>query len=161
MPNDEGWKDIVASSLDWQQAHLTLDNALKDLPANLRGRRPEGLPHSPWDLVEHLRIAQHDLLDFLRNPEYSEDLKWPDDYWPPECDTINDEMWENSLCEIRCDRDDLKKFTTESGRDLTAKIPHGKGQTYLRTILVAVDHASYHLGELVAVRRSLGAWPKD
>ena len=70
-------------------------------------------------------------------------------------------MWENSLCEIRCERDELKKFTTESGRDLTEKIPHGTGQTYLRTILVAVDHASYHLGELVAVRRSLGAWPAD
>jgi hypothetical protein len=113
MPNDESWKAIVASALDWGEAHLTLDKALKDLPANLRGRRPEGLPHSPWDLVEHLRIAQHDLLDFIQNPDYSEDLKWPDDYWPPPCEVINDEMWENSLSEIRCERDELKKFTTE------------------------------------------------
>lgn len=161
MPNDEAWKGIVASALDWEQAHSNLDNAVKDLPADLRGRRPQGQPHSPWDLVEHIRIAQRDLLDFVQNPNYSHDLKWPDDYWPPACDVINDEMWENSLCEIRCERDELKKFTTESGRDLTAKIPHGTGQTYLRTILIAVDHASYHLGELVAVKRSLSARPKD
>lgn len=159
MPNDEEWKAIVASSLDWDQAHLGLENALKDLAARFRGLRPEGLPHSPWDLLEHIRIAQHDLLDFCQNPNYSHDLKWPDDYWPPENDTISDKEWESSLNEIRRDRDDLKKFTTEPGRDLTAKIPHGTGQTYLRTILVAIDHTAYHTGELVAVRRSLGAWP--
>ena len=161
MPPDEEWKAIVASSLDWEQAHLSLDNALKDLPANLRGRRPEGLPHSPWELLEHIRIAQHDLLEFCRNPNYSHDLKWPDDYWPRAEDTISDESWEKSLSEIRRDRNDLKALTTEAGRDLAAKIPHGTGQTYLRTILVAVDHTAYHTGELVAVRRLLGAWPAD
>ena len=161
MPNDEAWKAIVASSLDWEQAHLGLENALKDLPASLRGRRPEGLPHSPWELVEHIRIAQHDLLDFCRNPSYSHDLEWPDDYWPPEADSVSDKEWNTSLNEIRRDRDELKNFTMESGRDLTEKIPHGTGQTYLRTILVAVDHTAYHTGELVAVRRLLGAWPTD
>jgi len=157
--SDEGWKAIVASSLDWEQGHLNLDNAVKDLPANLRGRRPEGLPHSPWELVEHIRIAQHDLLDFCRNPNYHHDLNWPEDYWPPAQETISDESWENSLAKSRSDRDELKKFTTDSGVDLASKIPHGTGQTYLRTILVALDHASYHTGELVAVRRLLGAWP--
>ena len=111
--------------------------------------------------MEHIRIAQHDLLDFCRNPNYRHDLKWPDDYWPSANDTISDESWESSLSEIRRERDELKKFTTEPGRDLAAKIPHGTGQTYLRTILVAVDHAAYHMGELVAVRRSLGAWPTE
>jgi hypothetical protein len=161
VPNDEAWKAIVASSLDWEQAHLSLENAVKGLPANLRGRRPEGLPHSPWELVEHIRIAQNDLLDFCRNPNYSHDLEWPDDYWPEEVDSVSDKEWEKSLDHIRRDRDDLKNFTTESGRDLTAKIPHGTGQTYLRTILVTVDHTAYHTGELVAVRRLLGAWPTD
>jgi len=158
MP-DEGWRAIVASSLDWEQGHLNLDNAVKALPANVRGRRPEGLPHSPWELVEHIRIAQHDLLDFCRNANYQHDLKWPDDYWPAPRDAISDEDWDNSLAEIRTDRDALKKLTTEPGRDLTDKIPAGTGQTYLRTILVAVDHAAYHTGELLAVRRLLGAWP--
>jgi len=79
VPNDDSWKAIVASSLDWEQAHLSLENAVKDLPANLRGSRPEGLPHSPWELVEHIRIAGYDLLDFCRNADYSHDLDWPDD----------------------------------------------------------------------------------
>lgn len=159
MPTDTAWREIVASSLDWDQAHITLDGALKDLAADMRGRRPEGLPHSPWDLVEHIRIAQNDLLDFLRNASYHHDLKWPDDYWPAQQDTISDKSWGDSLEQIRRERDELKEFTVEPGRDLAAKIPHGTGQTYLRTILVAVDHTAYHLGELVAVRRSLGAWP--
>ena len=161
MPTDEAWKGIVASSLDWDQAHLSLDGALKDLPANLRGQRPDGLPHSPWELVEHIRIAQHDLLDFCTNPTYHHDLKWPDDYWPSQQDTISDEAWELSLKQLRRDRDEMKKLTTEPGRDLAAKIPHGTGQTYLRTIPVAVDYAAYHMGELVAVRRLLGAWPTE
>lgn len=161
MPNDEAWKSIVASSLDWDQAHSRFDDVVKNLPANLRAKRPEGSPHSLWELVEHIRIVQHDLLDFCRNADYSHDLKWPDDYWPPPCDTITDEAWDFSLCEISSERDELKAFTTEPGRDLTAKIPHGTGQTYLRTILVALDHAAYHMGEFVAVRRSLGAWPAD
>ncbi len=159
METQDEWKGIVASSLDWEQGHLSLQNAVKDLPANLRGRRPPGLPHSPWDLLEHIRIAQHDLLDFCRDPNYHENLKWPDDYWPAEQDAIGDQAWEKSLAEIRRDNEALKELTTESGRNLTAKIPWGTGQTYLRTVLVEVDHAAYHTGELVAVRRLLGAWP--
>jgi hypothetical protein len=159
MPTDEAWKAIAASSLDWEEAHLGVESALKDLPADLRGRRPEGLPHSPWQLVEHIRIAQHDLLDFCRNPDYKQELKWPDDYWPAAGELPTAAAWEKSLAALRSDREEFKRFITEPGRDLSAKIPHGTGQTYLRTFLVAVDHAAYHLGELVAVRRFLGAWP--
>jgi uncharacterized damage-inducible protein DinB len=159
MESSEKWKEIVASSLDWDQAHLNLENAVKDLPAELRGRRPNGLPHSPWELLEHVRIAQHDLLDFCSNPNYEHELDWPEDYWPAARDAISDEDWNNSLEEIRRDRDALKELTTQPGRDLTEIIPKGTGQTYLRTILVAVDHAAYHTGELLAVRRLLGAWP--
>jgi DinB family protein len=159
MPIDEPWKAIVASSLDWEEAHLGLDSALKGLPGELRGLRPDGLPHSPWELVEHIRIAQHDLLDFCRNSSYKHELNWPDDYWPPAGEQPSDDAWKKSIAQLRADREALKQFTTEPGRDLSAKIPHGTGQTYLRTILVAADHAAYHLGELVAVRRLLGAWP--
>jgi hypothetical protein len=158
MPTD-AWKEIVARSLDWEEAHVGLDSAAKNLLRELRARRPAGLPHSPWELIEHIRIAQHDLLDFLRNPDYKHELKWPDDYWPPAGAEPSDADWEKSVSALRRDRDALKKFLTEPGRDLSAKIPHGTGQTYLRTFLVAADHASYHLGELVAVRRLLGAWP--
>ena len=159
MDSSERWKEIVASSLDWNQAHLSLENAVDGIPAELRGRRPDGLPHSPWELLEHIRIAQHDLLDFCSNPEYEHEMSWPDDYWPVPRPSISDEEWANSLAEIRKDREALKELTTQSGRDLTEKIPKGTGQTYLRTILVALDHASYHTGELLAVRRLLGAWP--
>jgi hypothetical protein len=161
MASDEGWKAIVASSLDWEQAHLSFENALQGLPVELRGRRPEGLPHSPWELVEHIRIAQHDLLEFCRKADYQHGLKWPDDYWPTTEGPPADGAWEQSLSLIRQDRDALKEFVTEPGRDLAAKIPHGTGQTYLRTVLVAVDHTAYHLGELLAVRRLLGAWPAE
>lgn len=158
MPVDK-WKEIVASSLDWEQAHLTLENTARDLAAELRGRRPDGSPHSPWQILEHIRIAQHDLLEFCRNPDYRHDLKWPDDYWPRDAEPLTDNAWDESLASIERDRAALKQLTIEPGRDLTARIPHGTGQTYLRTVLVAVDHSAYHLGELVAVRRLLGAWP--
>ncbi len=157
-PSDERWKAIVASSVDWEEAHLNFESALRDLPTELRGRRPEGLPHSPWELVEHLRIGQHDLLEFCRNSNYQATLKWPDDYWPSSPAPPSDAAWKQSIADFRSDRDALKEFATEPGRDLTAKIPHGTGQTYLRTVLVAADHVAYHLGELVAIRRLLGAW---
>lgn len=158
MPTD-AWKEIVARSLDWEEAHLGLDSAVKDLPRELRVRRPAGLPHSPWELIEHIRIAQHDLLDFCRNSNYKHALNWPDDYWPKAGAEPSDTEWEKSISALRSDRDALKQFLLEPGRDLAARIPHGTGQTYLRTFLVAADHAAYHLGELVAVRRLLGAWP--
>jgi len=152
------WQSIVASSLDWDQAHVTLDAALKGLAKADRGRRAEGYPHSVWELVDHIRITQTDLLDFIRNADYAHALKWPDDYWPPTPAPPSDSAWRSSLEKIRGDRDELAKFTTRTRMDLTKKIPHGDGQTYLRTVLVAADHASYHIGQIVAVRRLLGSW---
>ncbi len=152
------WQSIVAASLNWDQAHISLDGALKGLDKTDRGRRPEGFPHSVWDLVEHIRIAQSDLLDFLRNPKYVHELKWPDDYWPATPKPPSDEAWRASLEKIRSTGADLANFTTRTRIDLTRKIPHGTGQTYLRTILVAADHASYHIGQIVAVRRLLDSW---
>lgn len=159
MPTEDGWKSIIASALDWEQAHMTLDNAVAGMPAELRSAKPDGLPHSVWDLVEHIRIAQHDLLDFCRNTEYHHSLKWPDDYWPKSVEIVEDGEWEMSISEFKREREQLKAFTMEGDRDLTAVIPWGSGQTYLRTVLVEIDHASYHTGEMVAVRRLLGAWP--
>jgi uncharacterized damage-inducible protein DinB len=153
------WKTIVASSLDWDQAHMSFADAVAELDPSLRNKKPEGLPHSVWDIVEHIRIAQHDLLDFCRNPDYHHDLTWPDDYWPKGSGPISHDDWGNSLAAIDRETSELKAFTTEHGRDLTEKITAGTGQTYLRTILVALDHTSYHTGEIVTIRRLLGAWP--
>lgn len=153
------WKAIVASSLDWEQAHVSFDHAVRGLPAGLRTRRPKGYEHSVWDLVEHIRLAQHDLLDFLTNPRYAEALQWPDDYWPKAHARPSDRQWKASLAQIRRERRALARFTTGFGGNLAGRLPHGTGQTYLRTVLVAVVHASYHTGQIVDVRRLLGAWP--
>ena len=151
------WQSIVASALDWEQAHASLDHAIEGLPADLRGRRPEGFPHSAWELLEHIRITQLDLLEFCRNADYQE-LPFPDGHWPSTPAPKTDRDWDESLVGIHRDREAFKAFAVEPGRDLTAKIPHGTGQTYLRTIVAAVDHTSYHVGQIVAVRRLLGAW---
>lgn len=149
---------IVASALTWEQAHVGLEQALDGLPPELRGVRPEGFPHSVWELVEHIRRAQHDLLDFCANPSYEEKLKWPDDYWPADPGPASEEEWDAALAGIRADQAALADFTTSHAATLEEKIPHGTGQTYLRTVLVAVDHNAYHVGQIVAVRLLLGAW---
>ncbi len=159
MTQNQDWRAIVASSLDWEQAHAKLENAVKGLAEPLRGQLPAGYPHSPWELLEHIRITQRDLLDFCRDPNYEEKLAWPRDYWPPTPAPPTADAWDETIAEYRRDREALARFTTDSKTDLTAKIPRGTGQTYLRTILVAVDHASYHVGQIVSVRRLLGAWP--
>ena len=157
MPT-HSWQQIIASSLDWKQAHTSLDEAIDGLAPADRGRRPDQYPHSVWQLLEHIRIAQTDLLAFCTNPNYSHDLAWPDDYWPAEPAPLSDEAWDECVAAIRRDRTALAEFTAGGGVDLTAAIPHGTGQTYLRTVLVAVDHSAYHVGQIVDVRRLLGSW---
>jgi uncharacterized damage-inducible protein DinB len=138
---------------------MSLEDTVAELDPSLRNKKPEGLPHSIWDIVEHIRIAQRDLLDFCRNADYHHDMTWPDDYWPKDTGPISNDAWAKSLSEIERVTAELKAFTTDEARDLTAKIPAGTGQTYLRTVLVALDHTSYHSGEIVAIRRLLRAWP--
>jgi uncharacterized damage-inducible protein DinB len=152
------WRAIVASSLDWREAHATFDDAVAGLAAELRGRRPGHYPHSAWELVEHIRLAQADLVAFMQNASYTAP-KWPDDYWPSEPAPPTAKAWDESIAAVRRDREELQAIATRSTLDLTTTIPWGDGQTYLRTILVAVDHTAYHVGQLIAVRRMLGAWP--
>jgi uncharacterized damage-inducible protein DinB len=156
--SNEKWRTIVSQSLGWDQAHATLDHAVERLAANLRGAVADPFPHSVWELVDHIRRTQKDLLEFCTNPGY-EELKWPDDYWPSGHEPPNETAWTEALAAIRRDRMELEKFTADSDVDLTSRIPHGTGQTYLRTILLAVDHAGYHIGQIIAVRRLLGVWP--
>lgn len=158
MSTLDKWAEIVASSLDWEQAHVNLDSAVKGLAPERRGRRPDGLPYSVWELVEHIRITQHDLLEFCANPKYHEP-KWPDDYWPKTQAPPSAAAWDESLKGIRGEARALADFTKANVATLTEKIPHGTGQTYLRTVLVAIDHTSHHTGQIIAVRRLLGAWP--
>ena len=158
MAKQDDWRAIVASALDWEQAHAKLDSALAGLPAELRGKRPEGLEHSIWELVEHIRFTLHDLLEFSVNESYKEP-KWPDNYWPSSPAPKNDGEWQASIDAIHRDNEALAKFTIDADIDFTSKIPHGTGQTYLRTVIVAVAHSSYHVGQILDVRRLLGTWP--
>ena len=155
--SDDLLRAHVRRLLDWEDAHVGFDAAVRDFPHELRGKQVEGLPYSPWQLVEHMRIAQHDILDFCRNPRYVE-MKWPDDYWPKTAEPPSADAWESALAAFHRDREALKQFFVDPGLDLFAKIPHGTGQTYLREALVVADHNAYHLGQLVAVRRLLGNW---
>jgi uncharacterized damage-inducible protein DinB len=154
----QNWKEIVASALDWEQAHASLDAALANLPAELRGVRPNSLPHSVWELLDHIRLTQLDLVEFCTNEHYKEP-KWPDQYWPSSPAPKDDAEWTSCIRAIHADGEKLAKFMTETNIDLTSKIPHGTGQTYLRTVLVAIDHNSHHLGQIIITRRLLGSWP--
>jgi len=147
----------LSKALAWHDAHVDFDRAVADLPRELRGRRPAGIPYSPWQLVEHLRRTQRDILDFCRDPNYVE-RSWPDDYWPSAEDPPSENAWDESVAAFRRDRKALQRLASNPDVDLFGAVPHGSGQTYLRELLLVIDHTSYHVGELVAVRRLLNAW---
>ena len=143
--------------LEWPDAHVTVDAAVKSLSPRLRGAVSAGWEYSAWQLVEHIRIAQADILEFCRSAKYRE-KKWPDDYWPRSRAPRNAAAWTQSLARIRRDRRGFQRLAADRTVDLTAAIPHGSGQTYLREILLTADHTAYHVGQIVALRRQLGIW---
>ena len=150
-------RDHLARALAWSDSHVSFDNAVRNLDVDLRGRRPEGLSHSPWELVEHIRIAQRDILDFCVAARY-DGRQWPDDYWPtPE--PPDAAAWDRSIAAVRDDREALQRLAQDTTIDLTAVTPHGTKQTYLRELLLVADHTAYHVGQIVLVRQLLGAWP--
>jgi hypothetical protein len=157
MDHDDLLRKQLVKLLTSSEAHADFESSIKGLPAELRGKVPEGAEHSPWQLLEHLRIAQWDILDFSRNAEYKE-MKWPDDYWPKSPQPPDDKAWEQSVKAIRADLKEFGDLISDKKHDLYAKIPHGDGQTLLREALLLADHNAYHVGQLVTVRRLLGAW---
>ena len=150
-------REQLAKLLDWEDAHAGFDKAVADLPPALRGVTPPGLPYSPWQYLEHVRLAQRDILDFCRDPDYAA-KKWPDDYWPKQAAPPTAAAWDESAAAFRADRAALQRLAADPAVDLFARLPNGKGQTFLREILLAADHTAYHLGQLIAARRVLGAW---
>ena len=147
----------VVNLLTGKGAHADFETAIKDLPAAARGQRPKGAEHSPWEVLEHLRIAQSDILEFSVNPDHVSP-EWPSGYWPKFQAPETDAEWDQSVEEFRRDLKRMCALVSSEDTDLFAKIPHGDGQTILREALLIADHNAYHLGELVLVRRLLGAW---
>lgn len=138
-------------------AHAKFDDIIKDMPEKLRGVKPEGLPHSAWMLLEHLRIAQWDILEFSRNPKHKSP-EWPEGYWPKTEAPPSASAWNKSVQQFRRDLEEVQDLVADPKTDLYAHIPWGDGQTILREALLVADHNAYHLGQLVDVRRLLGAW---
>ena len=152
------FRDHLARALDWEDAHVGFRRAVDGIPPARRGDRARGFEHSPWELIEHIRIAQQDILDFCVDANYTHAMTWPDDYWPAQPSPPNAQAWTESVAACTRSRDGLKRIARDV-EDLTARVPSGKAtQTYLRAILLAIDHAAYHVGQLVAVRRALGIW---
>jgi len=157
MQNDTILRQHLLKLLQGSEAHVDFEAAIKNLPANLRGQRPEGAMHSPWEVVEHMRIALWDILEFSRNSKHKSP-EWPGGYWPETPAPPNQKAWEHSAQAFREHLEAMGKLVADESTDLFAKIPHGDGQTILREALVAADHNAYHLGELVVLRRLMGAW---
>jgi uncharacterized damage-inducible protein DinB len=156
MP-DTALREQLAKLLDWEEAHVGFDKAVARLAAESRGVRPAGCAHSAWELVEHIRLSQRDILSFCVDPVYQE-ARWPDDYWPPAAAPPTAIAWDESLDGYRRDREALKRLARDQTIDLFAKVPNGSGQTYLRELLLVANHTSYHVAQLVDVRRQLGMW---
>lgn len=157
MAQDKALREHLVKLLQGGDAHVDFEAAVKNLPAELRGKRPKGAEHSPWELLEHLRIAQWDILEFSRNPKH-QSPDFPQGYWPKGPQPPDENAWDKSVAAFRKDLQAMCELVANASTDLLAKIPHGDGQTVLREALVLADHNAYHLGQLVLTRRLLGAW---
>ena len=143
-------REQLVRFLDWEESHVGFDNAVAGVPADKRGARPAGFEHSAWQLLEHLRIAQWDILEFSRDPKHVSP-KWPEGYWPPQDQLGTGELWQGTAEKFRNDLKQMENLVADPSTDLLARIPHGTGQTILREALLVADHNSYHLGALVVM----------
>jgi hypothetical protein len=157
VPDHKALREHVLYLLKGGGAHAKFEDVIEGIRPKLRGQKPSGLPHSPWMLFEHMRLAQWDILEFCRNPKY-ESREWPTDYWPESEAPPNVRDWDASVKSFRADLKAMQDLVASPQTDLFAKIPWGDRQTILREALLVADHNAYHLGQLVDVRRLLGDW---
>jgi hypothetical protein len=157
MEKDASLRQHLLELLKGGSAHTSFQDAIQDFPAELRGKRPKGSPHSPWELLEHMRIAQLDILEFSRNSKHVSP-KWPEGYWPESPEPPDEKAWDRSVHSFCQELQTMCALVADDSVDLYARIPHGDGQTVLREALLVADHNAYHLGQLVLLRRILGAW---
>ena len=157
LTNDQSLRKHLVAQLEGGNAYAPFDKIIANFPIKRRGEIPKGLPHSAWMLLEHLRLAQRDILDFSRNRKYVA-AKWPDDFWPKNPSPPSDSAWDKTVKSFQDDMNTMKELITDPKTDLFAKIPWGDGQTILREALLVADHNSYHLGQFIDIRRLLGIW---
>jgi hypothetical protein len=157
MAESDALRQHLLDLLRGRNAHADFDTSVTDFPSRLRGVKPPGSPHTAWQLLEHMRIAQSDILEFSRSAKHKSPA-WPEGYWPKGEAPPNAAAWNNSLRSFRADLKAMAKLVADKKTDLFAKIPHGSGQTILREALLIADHNSYHLGQMVLLRRLLGTW---
>jgi len=157
MTDSDALRQHLLDLLRGRNAHQDFDASLADFPSKLRGLKPPGAPYTAWQLLEHMRIAQWDILEFSRNPKHKSPA-WPEGYWPKTEAPPNAASWINSLRSFRADLKSMAKLVGDKKTDLYAKIPHGTGQTILREAMLVADHNAYHLGQIVLLRRLLGVW---
>jgi hypothetical protein len=155
--NEDVLRDELVKLLTEEQGHVQFEAALEGVAPGNRHRRAPGLEHTVWELLEHLRIAQEDILRYSLDAAWRE-LQFPRDYWPSQ-GPADDAAWEASIAAFLRDRGEVVDMARDRGRDLTAQVPHGGFRTYLRQVLLVADHNAYHLGQIVQVRRALGDWP--
>jgi hypothetical protein len=158
--DDEKLREHLIELLRGGHAHPDFETAIANLPVEKQGVKPPGLPHTPWRLLEHMRIAQWDILRFSTDPHHVSP-EFPKGYWPEGDAPPDAAAWDGSLAAFRADLKAMIDLVSDPKTDLFATIPHGQGQTILREALLVADHNSYHVGQLVTVRRLLEAWPED
>jgi len=160
MPNDQVLREQILQLLTGRNAHYTFEDAVADFPMEAINRRPPNVPYTPWHLVEHLRIAQWDILEFMRDPDHvSPD--WPKGYWPDPQAATNPAGWQQSLDRFRADLAAIETIVQDPKLDITAELPHAAGYTYLREFLLVADHNAYHIGEFAILRQIMSTWPES
>ena len=157
MDKEKILRERLLYLLQGKGAHVSFEDAIADFPEEYRGKKFPGLPYTAWQLLEHMRLAQWDILDFSRNPKY-ESMNWPDDYWPKEEEPPEKDSWDNSVKMFLRDLKDMLALVKNPSVNLYSKIPHGSGQNILREALLVADHNAYHLGEMVLLRKVFGIW---
>ena len=152
--NDKALRDHLLSLLRGGNAHISFEDFVAGFPVKACGRKIEGLPYTPWQVLEHLRIAQWDILEFCRDAKHVSPA-WPKGYWPKPADLGNEELWKETVEKFRQDLKQMEELVADPSIDLFARIPHGSGQTILREALLVADHNAYHLGALALMSRLL------
>jgi hypothetical protein len=152
-------REQVLALLRGGNAHVTFDDAVKDFPVELRGMKPSGAPHSAWELIEHIRLAEWDIVEFSRDAKHVSP-EWPSGYWPATPEPPDDAAWKKSIAAVKNNLEAMEEMVEDAEIDLYAKIPHGTGQNILREALLIADHNAYHVGQIVLLRQLLGAWKR-